>query len=501
MRMRWIVIGLICVAILAGLVFVVLPQLLESKQASTATYWPTQGWRESTPEEQGFDSAKLAEGLQAIQDRDINLDSLLVIRDGSVLLDAYFYPYDGNTVHDLASVTKSVMTTLIGIAIGQGKLKLDQPLISFFPDRTIANLDDRKEKITLRHLVSNTNGLVSGCIAGDITTIQKMMDRPDWVQAALDREMAWEPGSHFCYDSPGMHLLSAILQEATGMTALDFARQYLFTPLGIQEVIWNDDPQGYTRGWGDLHLKPRDAAKLGYLFLHGGVWDGEQIVPAEWVEEATKVQNRTGGDDDYGYGWWISEISFGAQGRGGQRVFVVPSLDALVVTTGGGFEYDDIDPYLTGALADTEKALPSNPEGVEKLKAVVAVLAPAPAPQPVEALPETARTVSGKTYVFGPNPAALETLRFEFNDPSEATAYITIFNGLQSVIWRIGLDGDYRHMPSGEALRGGWLDPQTFAFEIYDVDRRTYRVKFDGQRIEIASPEMGMRFEGHLENP
>ena len=114
-----------------------------------------------------------------------------------------------------------------------------------------------------------------------------MIGQPDWVQAALDRPMVWRTGdSQFCYDSPGMHLLSAILQEATGMTALEFARQNLFEPLGIQEVIWDVDPQGYTRGWGDLHLTAGDAAKIGYLWLHQGMWDGKQIVPTEWVEQA-----------------------------------------------------------------------------------------------------------------------------------------------------------------------------------------------------------------------
>ena len=103
-----------------------------------------------------------------------------------------------------------------------------------------------------------------------------------------------------------MHLLSAILQEATGMTALDFARQNLFEPLGIHEVIWEADPQGYTHGWGDLHLKPRDAAKIGYLWLNNGVWEGKQIVSAAWVEDSVKAHS-DGGADDYGYGWWVSE--------------------------------------------------------------------------------------------------------------------------------------------------------------------------------------------------
>jgi CubicO group peptidase (beta-lactamase class C family) len=498
MRMRLIVIGLISAAILAGLALVIISQLLKPEPPD---YWPTQGWRESTPEEQGFDSAKLAEGLQAIQDRNINIDSLLAIRDGKVLVEAYFYPYDGTTVHNMASVTKSVMTTLIAIAAGQGKLELEQPVVSFFPERTIANLDERKERITVRHLTGMVNGLESGCLAGDRQTIAAMMAQPDWVQAALDREMVQEPGTAFCYDSPGMHLLSAILQEATGMTALEFAQQNLFVPLGIQEAIWDADPQGYTRGWGDLHLKPRDAAKLGYLFLHQGMWEGKQIVPADWVEEATKSQIPTGGDDDYGYGWWISEMAFGAQGRGGQRVFGVPSLDAIVVTTGSGFEYDDIDPYLIGALVDTEKPLPPNPEGLARLEQVITGLAQGPAPQPASPLPEIAQIISGKTYVFKPNPLDLKTFRIEFNDPAEAVVYLTTDKSQQEISWVIGLDGNYYHMPSGEALRGGWVDEQTFAFEKLDVDQLTIQAAFDGDQIIIQSSEVADKIEGKQENP
>lgn len=497
MRTRLIVIGLVSVAILAVLALVVIPQLLKPKPPA---YWPTQGWRESSPEEQGFDSDKLAQGLQAIQEQEIAIDSLLVIRNGAAFLDAYFYPYDGTTTHDLASVTKSVMTTLIGIAAGQGKLQLDQPVVSFFPERTIANLDERKERITVRHLVSNVNGLESGCEAGDRLTIAAMMAQPDWVQAALDRKMVQDPGTGFCYDSPGMHLLSAILQEATGMTALEFARQYLFAPLGIQEAIWDTDPQGYTRGWGDLHLKPREAAKIGYLFLHQGMWEGEQVVPEDWVEAATQSQNPTGGDDDYGYGWWISDISAGASGRGGQRIFIVPSLDAIVVTTGGGFEYDAIDGYLTGALADTEKALPPNPQGVARLDKALATLAQGPAPQPAGALPEMAGAVSGKTYVFAPNALDLETFRIEFTEPGEAVVHVTTHNSQQERTWVTGLDGTYHHQPSGEASLGRWVDPQTFTFELYDVDTQTYTATFEGDRIVIESLELGVKAEGEQEN-
>ena len=246
MKTKKMIIAVVALALIIILAVILVPKLVKPEQASEPDYWPTNGWQTSTPEEQGMDSVKLAEAIEQIQKLDIPVNSLLILRDGKILLDAYFYnPYDGTYPHDLASVTKSIMTTLIGIAVGQGKIDLDKPIVSYFPDRTIDNLDERKKQITVRHLVSNTNGLESGCEPGDEPTIRAMISTTDWVQHALDRKMVQEAGEAFCYDSPGMHLLSAILQETTGMTALEFARQYLFTPLGIKEAIWEGDPQGY----------------------------------------------------------------------------------------------------------------------------------------------------------------------------------------------------------------------------------------------------------------
>jgi len=497
MRTRTIVIGLIAVAILAVLAILLIPKLVKPEQISTQTYWPTQGWRTSTPEEQGLDSDKLTKLLQEIQTQNIQIDSLLVIRNGSVLLDADFYnPYDGTFPHDMASVTKSVMTTLIGIAADQGKIKLDQPLVSFFPNRTIANLDTRKEHITVRHLAGMVNGFVSGCMAADEATLDAMRAAPDWVQAALDRKMVHEPGTSFCYDSPGMHLLSAILQESTGMTALEFAQLNLFEPLGIREAIWESDPQGYTHGWGDLHLKPRDAAKLGYLWLNKGVWEGVQIISASWVEDAVKPHTNAG-EDDYGYGWWVSEDSYYAFGRGGQNIKVVPALNAIVVTTGRGFEYDEITPYLIAAVIDPAKPLPANPAGVAHLNAGLAALVKPLPSLPIGPLPDTALAISGKTYVFGPNSADLETLRLEFNDSAEATMYMKLQGN--DVIWRVGLDNKYRLSSDGLELRGYWEDPQTIVIEIFDIGLRTLRLLFEDDRVLINAS--GVKIEGQVENP
>jgi len=501
---RKILIRLAPVAVLALLALVLILQ-----QFSTSTYWPTQGWRTSTPEEQGFDSAKLAEGLQVIRQNGTRIHSLLIVRNGEVFVDAYFYPYDGSTYHDLASVTKSVMTTLIGIAADQGKLDLDQPMLSFFPERTVANRDARKERITVRHLASMTAGL--DCDErNDQATLQAMRASEDWVQFALDRRVVWEPGTHFVYDGLGMHLLSAILQQATGMTALDFARANLFEPLGIHDVYWPADPQGYTHGWGDLCLRPHDMAKLGFLFLNQGRWENHQIVSSAWVTGSTERQAATGADrnDDYGYGWWVSRPDneftfFRADGRGGQYILVVPSLNLVLVTTGGGFSMGEIDPYLVAAIGDTEKPLPANPGGVARLEAVVAELGQPPPAQAVPPPPETAQAISGKSYTFEPNPIGLLSLRLDFDDTAEAILRLEFAGEPSARVVGVGLDGVYRSSYGGRpaVARGSWVDASTFVVDYNEgpgLATYTLRMHFDGNRMLFEVLGLGS-VEGTLE--
>ena len=490
------------VVVLAGLgvlAWFLIPDLLPSsldyvptdalEVAPVTEYWPTEEWRTSTPEEQGLDSIKLAEGLQTLKKKHVAIDSLLIIRNGYVVLDAYFYPYEASFPHDLASVTKSITTTLIAIAAGQGKLQLDQPMVSYFPDRVIANLDERKQSITVRNLTGMVNGMRSGCIARDEDTLDAMRSQRDWVQAALDREMMDDPGKYFCYDSPGMHLLSAILQETTGMTELDFARQYLFEPLGIHDVYWENDPQGYSHGWGDLHLKPRDAAKIGYLWLNHGVWDGRQIVPADWVTDSVQVHVKTGQSDDYGDGWWVSDNSYSAMGRGGQNIKVYPALKMIVVTTGGGFDYSTLDPILETAFIDPENPLPANPDGMAQLDETLAEIQKGQASPAAASLPDTAREISGKVYVCETNPAGVNTLRFKFNNLEIAEMYMDQ-NG-QNFLWTIGLDGKYRMAPEG-LTRGYWEDPQTFVIELFDIGNLTRSFRFEADKLEVGVPEAGL---------
>jgi CubicO group peptidase (beta-lactamase class C family) len=496
----------VSLVILALLASACSPQSPGPAPAPTQAYWPNGGWLTSTPENQGFDSAQLNAGLQAFQQEKVKINSLLIIRNGRLLLDACFYPYDCTAVHDMASVTKSVMTTLIAIAADQGKLQLDQPMISYFPGRTIANLDPRKEHITVRHLAGMVNGFESRCVSGDEAELNAMRAAPDWVRAALDRKMRQEPGANFCYDSPGMHLLSAILQETTGMTAFDFARQVLFEPLGITQVTWDSDPQGYTRGWGDLHLKPQDAARLGYLWLNGGVWDGRQIVPAAWVKDAVQVHSQTGMSDDYGYGWWVSQDSYAAMGGGGQTIKVYPSYHAVVVTTGQDFDFARLDPILAAAFIDPDDPLPDNPSAVTHLKETLAGLLQAPPPRPVGVLPDTAAAISDLTYRFTRNRLRVETLRLAFDDSAQAILHIQRTGEKELLAWPVGLDGNYRlslgDSQAAQALRGSWVDPETFLLELNYLDNRDVlilRLHFDGPRLTIDSPASGETIVGQAD--
>jgi CubicO group peptidase (beta-lactamase class C family) len=489
LRSLLIVAMLLVVAVGARAGWVATSALRPPVQVPEPDYWPTNGWRTSTPEEQGYDSETLAAGLQDIQEEGIAIDSLLIIHNGYVVLDAHFAPYDGTFPHNLASVTKSVITTLIGIAADQGKLDLDQTMVSFFPDRTIANLDERKAHITVRHLATMTNGMQSGCMADDAGTIAAMRAKPDWVQAALDRPMVVEPGTRFCYDSPGMHILSAILQESTGMTAMEFAQQNLLAPLGIQDAIWDVDPQGYNQGGGDLHLTPESMAKIGYLWLHQGNWNGQQIVSRNWVLDSVRRHStRVDHDSGYGYGWWINRFYYFAAGRMGQEIRVIPALNTVVVTTGGGFDTPEINGFLLPILLQSSRSRPANPEGQAMLRATLASIQKNGTIPEGLATPAIAKVISGKTYQCESNPAGLESAQFDFTDPNVTTLYQKSFG--QDLVWEIGMDGRYRQLdPSGDALLGYWEDANTLHLHIFDLGTQDFQAKFQEDGLQVISKE------------
>ena len=466
-----------------------------------AQYWPTHGWRHSSPEAQGMDSATLAEAFDFIRERRIPIHSLQIARNGFLVLDAYFWPFEDGQLHDLASVTKSVTSTLVGIAIGQGKLRgVDQPLLSAFDQYKVANRDARKERITLGHLLTMTSGLDCRFDHGEIT-LSQMMASPHWVQFMLDLPIAAEPGREFEYCSGAMHVLSAVVARATGTTTLDYARHELFAPLGIEHVAWPADPQGVNYGWGDLHLQPRDMAKLGHLWLHAGRWEDRQVVPANWMRAAVQVHSHPGWSDgqEYGYAIWVypdrNPPVFEGLGRGGQRISVMPAANLVVVFTGGGFEPGDIGAFIGHALA-SERPLPDNPAAAARLAAAVRDALKPPLASATLPAPPLAAVISGSTYTFEDNPIGLKSLSLSFPGGAEASLLLDLGDRTDGPR-PVGLDGVPRLSPGGRfglpvALCGAWEGDDTFVFdydEVGNINSYRFRLRFSGRQVAAELAE------------
>ncbi len=329
--------------------------------AISSDYWPTVDWRTSSPEDQQMDSQKLAQVLDTVREKKINLHSLLIMRHGSIVSETYFSPYAADRRHELYSVTKSYVSTLMGIAIDQGYIdNLDHFVLDFFPDHTFKNMDDRKKAMTLGDLVTMRAGLDWD----ESSSLNRLFNAPDWVTFMLDLPMKDQPGTTFNYCTGCSHILSAILEKATNSKLADFAEKVLLKPLGISDIFWQTDPDNLPIGGFGLRLKPRDMAKLGYLFLHNGQWDGQTIVSADWVQKASHTQVETGGDLNYGWMWWTYPRfkAYTALGYDGQTVFVIPDLDLMIVTTAAIAEHnhDSIFDLIENEIVPAVKDLPKD---------------------------------------------------------------------------------------------------------------------------------------------
>jgi CubicO group peptidase (beta-lactamase class C family) len=306
-------------------------------------------WLVSEPEEQNMNSTLLeAAEAHILDNAEADVNSLIVIRNGYIVFERYFRPYlfDANDPNVMYSITKTVIALLIGIAIELDFLEgVDQRVLDFFPNSTFADTNAWKEAITIEHLLTMTSGLRwiergylsygPEAVAEGEDLIRYLFGSVDWVQNVLDRPMTAEPGTTFNFNGGGLHVLSVILQNSTGMTAAEFAEDHLFEPLGITSPAWLHNPRGETHGATGLTLTPRDLAKIGLLCLNNGLWDERQVVPSEWITESFRSFISTNHSLDFGYQWWIhNESSFiSAKGFQGQAVYLLPEQDIVVVFT------------------------------------------------------------------------------------------------------------------------------------------------------------------------
>jgi CubicO group peptidase (beta-lactamase class C family) len=342
-----------------------------SQQGSAAPrqrdYWPTNGWRTAPPKAEGMDPAVLATIPGNVASLHPEVRSVLVVRHGYLVYEHYWQGMTASDGDNTYSVTKSVVSALVGIALGEGKLKgLDQPVEALLAAHLPPDADPRVARVTLEQLLTMTSGLAGDdpSLGGDPRVSERQGASRDWVGHILGRRLATNPGTSFAYSSATSQLLSAVVADATGVSTLALARARLFGPLGIHSVkapqpvfvahpskaalkayerapvAWPTDPQGYQLGFSGLKLPSRDLAKFGYLYLNGGRWDTTQVIPADYVAASIRPHSTPPPDfpaEGYGYQWWVTSQarhpSFRAVGYGDQLIEVVPDLDLVVVIT------------------------------------------------------------------------------------------------------------------------------------------------------------------------
>lgn len=313
-------------------------QTAENDSTATAS-WPNDAWSVSSPELQGLNSELLGRADKEIHDNYPNIYSLLVIRHGYLVYEKYYQGMDENDANPVFSVTKSVMSALTGIAKRDGLINgTDQKLSEFFPDYFTQIDDTQKNDITIKDVLTMTGGLES--IDSDYYSY---FTSPDLLNYVLQKPLSDKPGDKFAYNTGLTHFLSAIISDTAGISTKDFADEYLFKKIGISADNWEFDSKGYNYGGTGLYLKPLDMAKFGLLYLHNGLWDGNQIIPEEWIRESTQKQIAANATADYGYLFWLQTIqdtvnskeyaAYRAAGMGGQYIMVIPDLDMVVVVT------------------------------------------------------------------------------------------------------------------------------------------------------------------------
>ncbi len=473
-----------------------------------ATYipWPTSGWQSTYPEEQGMDSGRLADMLELIQTENHPIRSVLVVRNGYMVTEAYFNPFQKEFSHGLNSCTKSILSALVGIAIDEGYIENEeQKVLDFFPEYNPADVDPWKESITLRHLLMMSSGLdARDNVAYGWEGLYNMMASSDWTQYMLDLPMVAPPGTKFDYSNGASYLIASILQKKTQTTGLEFAHENLFSHLGItaSSVEWPINSQGVVHGWGDMSIPPVDMAKFGFLYLHKGLWDGNQIISEEWVNKSTKKQILTSGSTlpltpEYGFQWWVTQKGyFMALGFAGQYIFVNPAENLVVVFTSALknsflpillYESD-----ILGAILSDE-ALSDDTEQQARLDDIIKQVSIPPAPEPVPLLPDIANAISGETFYFETNPYGFKTFSLTFTPGADEALYSFYRGDTEIQDAPIGLDNVYRYYLDNNnyltAYKGQWENETTFVLNVEDFERPPQGVvsqrTFEGSKVTL----------------
>jgi CubicO group peptidase (beta-lactamase class C family) len=437
----------------------------------------------------------------------------MLLRHGKVAAEGWWAPYAPALPHKLYSLSKSFCSTAVGLAVHDGLLSVDDPVLSFFPDQAPASAGPNLRAMRVRHLLSMSTGHDKDA-TGPVTSAQD----GDWVRAFLSLPVEHAPGSKFVYNSAATYMCAAIVQKRTGKTLVEYLTPRLFAPLGIENPTWESCPKGVNVGGWGLNIRTEDIARFGQLYLQKGMWEGRQLVPAAWVAEATskQVSNGNGGASDwahgYGYQFWRSRNNaYRGDGAFGQYCVVLPEQDAVLAITSG---VGDMQAVLNAAwdhLLPGMKSASGEKRGESALKQRLAGLE-VRSPEGSHTS-STASRVSGRPFQLETNGQKLRTAAFQFS-PERAALTLKDDAGEQRIVaghgrWvagrSVGAAGPPRlgAPPAGRtAARGAWTADDTYTLKVCYIEtpyEETITCRFSGDEMTL-SRKMNVGF-GPTERP
>lgn len=456
----------------------------------------------SAPEAQGVDSAGVLALVDALQARIHFVHSVMLLRHGHVVAEGWWSPYAPDDVHILYSVTKTFVSTAVGFAAQEGKLSVDDKVLSFFPELDPAHPSPQMLNMRVRDLLRMSTGHEH-----DSIPLLRASPGGAWTRAFLASAVEFKPGTHFLYDSGGAYMLGAIIQRVTGMTVEAYLEPRLFQPLGIRRHPWGLSPEGVDLGDGGLSLRTEDLAKFGQFYLQRGVWNGRQLLARRWIDAASSLQTSNGSDPngnwDQGYGYliWLNKGGgYRADGALGQFCFVFPAYDAVLAVTSGTSDLsglmDTVWKYLPPAFHYV--ALPPNAAAREALRQELSSLA-----LPVQAgasQSPRAAALSLQPFRLEPNERGLRSVAIDFSG-AEPVLLLEDAGGRHAIRcgWGKWLRGRTDFYPrisdmwaqkdSGIAACAAWADPDTFVAQLC-FDETPYiltcRFHFEGGRLNLS---------------
>jgi len=443
----------------------------------------------STPESQGISTAAIAAFLDAVERTGAGLHSFMLVRHGHVVAEGWWAPYAPALRHMLYSLSKSFVSTAVGLAVAEGRLTVDDAVVRFFPESLPPTVSDNLAAMRVRHLLSMSTG-------HDVDVNDAVKNAPDgdWARAFLAQPVQHRPGTHFAYNSAATYMLSAIVQRLAGETVLAYLGPRLLAPLGITGATWESCPRGVNIGGWGLEIRTEDIAVFGQIYLRGGVWRNQQILPATWVEEATRrhVRNGDAPDSDwaqgYGYQFWrCRHDTYRGDGAFGQFCVVMPEQDAVLAITSGDMEMqrtlDLVWEHLRPAM--TDGVLPNDvAAGAVLSERLAALRVP---PQEGAATSPLAVGVSGRRYAFRRNQQGIDAVTISFAREGCLLTIADAFGehhiGCGYESWQLGESAFGTGIMQPVAGSGAWTAPDTFTMKL-----AFYRTPF--------CPQITCRFAG-----